>query len=43
MAAKAKTPRKIIAVRRACKSTGTGLSHFVLMDKGAPKAAGTKP
>ncbi|EKE04579.1 MAG: hypothetical protein ACD_20C00047G0009 [uncultured bacterium] len=28
---------KIIAVRKSCSAEGTGLSHYILMDKGAKK------
>lgn len=34
---KKRTLRKIIAVRKACKTDGTGLSHYILMDKKAKK------
>lgn len=34
---KKRTPRKIIAVRKACQADGTGLSHYILMDKKAKK------
>jgi len=32
-----KTPKKkdVIAYRKTCKATGTGLSHYILMDKKA--------
>lgn len=32
---KAKKGPAIIASRRACKATGTGLSHYILMDRKA--------
>ena len=25
--------KKVVATRKTCKATGTGLSHYVLMDK----------
>jgi len=28
---------KVIAHRRSCKAQGTGLSHYILMDKKAKK------
>ncbi len=28
---------KIIAFRKSCKADGTGLSHYVLMDRGAQR------
>ncbi len=34
---------KVIATRKACKADGTGLSHFVLMDKAAAAPKGAKP
>lgn len=34
---KKKTAVKIIATRKACKAQGTGLSHYILMDKEMPK------
>jgi modified peptide precursor CbpA len=34
---KKKTPLTIIAVRKSCKADGTGLSHFILMDKQVKK------
>ena len=31
-----KSPKKdVIAYRKTCKATGTGLSHYILMDKKA--------
>jgi modified peptide precursor CbpA len=31
-----KTPRKdVIAYRKSCAATGTGLSHYILMDRKA--------
>jgi modified peptide precursor CbpA len=30
-----KQTRKIVATRKSCKTTGTGLSHYILMDKKA--------
>lgn len=29
--------KKIIAIRKACKTDGTGLSHYILMDKEVKK------
>lgn len=34
---KKEASRKIIAVRKTCKTDGTGLSHYILMDKKAKK------
>ena len=34
---KQKKTKKIIAVRKSCSADGTGLSHYILMDKGAKK------
>jgi len=28
-----KGKKDVIAYRKACKTTGTGLSHYILMDK----------
>lgn len=28
-------PKEVIAIRKSCKTTGTGLSHYVMME--APK------
>ncbi|BBF91613.1 modified peptide precursor CbpA [Blastochloris tepida] len=37
-AAEAPAPRPaVIAIRKSCDAEGTGLSHFVLMDKEAAK------
>jgi modified peptide precursor CbpA len=33
-----KAPKPVIATRRGCKANGTGLSHFILMEKKAKKA-----
>jgi modified peptide precursor CbpA len=30
-------PKPVIAIRRGCQATGTGLSHFILMEKKAKK------
>ena len=30
---KTDTDKDVIAFRRACKATGTGLSHYILMDR----------
>jgi modified peptide precursor CbpA len=30
-----KAAKPVIAYRKACKATGTGLSHYILMDKKA--------
>lgn len=30
---KAKTAKDLISYRKACKANGTGLSHYILMDK----------
>jgi modified peptide precursor CbpA len=32
-----KAVKSIIAFRKACKATGTGLSHYILMDGKAKK------
>ncbi|EKE04578.1 MAG: hypothetical protein ACD_20C00047G0008 [uncultured bacterium] len=32
-----KKQAKIIAVRKSCSAEGTGLSHYILMDKKANK------
>ncbi len=32
-----KTRKDVIATRKACKTDGTGLSHYILMDKNAKK------
>ncbi|OGI18053.1 MAG: modified peptide precursor CbpA [Candidatus Melainabacteria bacterium RIFOXYA12_FULL_32_12] len=32
-----KRQSKIIATRKSCSAEGTGLSHYILMDKGAKK------
>jgi modified peptide precursor CbpA len=37
---KAQPSKKVIATRKACKAQGTGLSHFILMDKEIKKAKG---
>lgn len=34
---KKKASKKIIAVRKGCQVTGTGLSHYILTDKGGKK------
>jgi len=34
---KTDTKKKVIAFRKACKAEGTGLSHYILMDKKAKK------
>lgn len=34
---KQKKSRNIIAVRKTCKAKGTGLSHYILMDKEVTK------
>ncbi len=34
---KEKQNKKIISIRKTCSAEGTGLSHYVLMDKGAKK------
>lgn len=34
---KQKKATKIIAIRKTCSADGTGLSHYILMDKGAKK------
>ena len=28
-----KTKKEVIAYRKACKASGTGLSHYILLDK----------
>ncbi|MFA5863565.1 MAG: modified peptide precursor CbpA [Phycisphaerae bacterium] len=30
-----KTSKNVIAYRKSCKADGTGLSHYILMDKKA--------
>jgi modified peptide precursor CbpA len=30
-----KSTKKVIAYRKSCKAVGTGLSHYILMDKKA--------
>jgi modified peptide precursor CbpA len=35
MKRKTKKGQAIIARRKACKATGTGLSHYILMDREA--------
>jgi len=32
---KTNTKKEVIAIRKSCKTTGTGLSHYVMME--APK------
>jgi modified peptide precursor CbpA len=32
MKAKAEPKKEVIASRKSCKATGTGLSHYVMMD-----------
>ena len=32
-----KAKRSVIAIRKTCKARGTGLSHYILMDKKAKK------
>lgn len=34
---KEKDEKKVVAVRKTCKADGTGLSHYILMDKEAKK------
>ena len=31
--AKGKTKKNVIAYRKTCKATGTGLSHYILLHK----------
>ncbi len=33
--AKEKPKKDVIAYRKACKASGTGLSHYILLDKKA--------
>lgn len=37
MKASDKEKKKIIAIRKTCKTDGTGLSHYILMDKEVKK------
>lgn len=32
-----KSQKKVIAIRKSCSADGTGLSHYILMDKKAKK------
>lgn len=34
---KKKAKQSVIAFRKTCKATGTGLSHYILIDKKAKK------
>ena len=34
-----KAKKSVIAHRKSCKASGTGLSHYILMDRKAKKAA----
>ncbi len=34
---KAEKKQDVIATRKSCKTDGTGLSHYILMDKRAKK------
>lgn len=36
--AKENSEKKIIGYRKSCKAKGTGLSHYILLDKSKSKA-----